>query len=222
MRGPDGKLRDCYPVVMSFMVDYPEACLICLIRTNHACPVCMARKQEFSHLDQKYTPRTVREMKKAIANATSCFSKGENQKAEKALQENGLRGQTVCKKNVIDEVHLQNSCSRTVFSFSFLQNALWELPYTNIYSTITPDMLHQVKKGVWEHLVNLTIEIIKRTYDSRTANQLILELDLRVGLVPRYSGLRNFSKGISSLSQITGAEYQQIMRVCLLFYNLIT
>ena len=91
----------------------------------------------------------------------------------------------------------------------------------NIYSIITPDMLHQIKKGVWEHLVNLTLEIIKQSYDSRTANQLILELDLCICLVPRYSGLRKFSKGISHLSQITAAEYQQLMRVCYNFWNLI-
>ena len=83
-------------------------------------------------------------------------------------------------------------------------------------------MLYQIKKGVWEHLVNLTIEIIKSTYDLRTANKLILELDLCISLVPRYSGLKIFFKGISNLSQITGAEYQQIMRVGLLFHNLIT
>jgi hypothetical protein len=77
-------------------------------------------------------------------------------------------------------------------------------------------MLHQVKKGVWEHLINLTIEIIKSTYDSRKANQLILELDLRICLVPRYYRLRKFPKGISNLSQITAAEYQQLMRVCVL------
>ena len=83
----------------------------------------------------------------------------------------------------------------------------------NIYSAITPDMLHQIKKGVWEHLVNLTLEIIKCSYDSRIANMVILKLDLRISLVPRYFGLKKFPKGISSLSQITAAEYQQIMRV---------
>jgi Tfp pilus assembly protein PilO len=76
-------------------------------------------------------------------------------------------------------------------------------------------MLHQVKKGVWEHLVKLTLEIIKKTSNPRTANQLILELDLRIRLVPRYPGLVKFSKGISHLSQITAAEYQQLMRVCI-------
>ena len=103
---------------------------------------------------------------------------------------------------------------KTSFSILFIQNALWELPLTNIYSTITPDMLHLGKKGVWEHLINLTLGIIKQISNSRTANQLILELNLHISLVPRYPGLKKFSKGISNLSQITAAEYQQLMRVC--------
>jgi hypothetical protein len=90
MRGPDGKLRNCYPIVMSFMVDYPEACLLCLVRTNYACPVCMTSKENFSCLDKIYTPRTVPEMRKVVARALSCFSKGETQEANKCLQENGL------------------------------------------------------------------------------------------------------------------------------------
>ena len=84
---------------------------------------------------------------------------------------------------------------------------------TNVYLTITPDMLHQVRKGVWEHLVRLTLEMIKSLYDARTANSLILELDIRIKLVPRYQGLRQFPKGISSLPQVTAAEYQELMRV---------
>ena len=76
----------------------------------------------------------------------------------------------------------------------------------NIYSIITPDMLHQVKKGVWEHLINLSLEIIKQINDPRIANKLILKLDLHIRFVPRYSGLKKFSKGISNLSQITAAS----------------
>jgi Tfp pilus assembly protein PilO len=82
-------------------------------------------------------------------------------------------------------------------------------------------MLHQVKKGVWEHLINLTLEIIKQMPNSRTANQVIFELDLCIRLVPRYPGLKKFSKGISHLSQITAAEYQQLMRVCFNFWSII-
>ena len=98
MRGPDGRLRDCYPVVMSFMVDYPEACLICLVYTNYACLVCMAPKEEFSSLNKKFPLRTVLEMQKKVTSASVSISKGDKRKAEKCLQKDGLRGQIVCIK----------------------------------------------------------------------------------------------------------------------------
>ena len=142
MRGPDSRLRDCYPVVMSFMVDYPEACLICLIRTNYACPIYMISKKEFSCLNKKYPWRTVLEMQEKIANAAS-ISKSK-QEADICLQRDEIWGQTVCIRNI--SLWYWN-IFKTSFSILFIQNALWELPLTNIYSTITPDMLHQVKKG---------------------------------------------------------------------------
>jgi Plavaka transposase len=95
MRGPDGRLRDCYPVIMSFMVDYPEVYLICLVRTNYACPICMVPKKEFSRLDKKYPQRTVLEMQAKIANTFS-ISKGDRQKADIYLRRDGVWGQTVC------------------------------------------------------------------------------------------------------------------------------
>ena len=111
MRGSDGRLRDCYPVVMSFIVDYPEACLICLVRTNYACPVCIAPKKRFSRLDKQYPPRTVPKMQKKIAKAF-ISSKGNNRKAEKYLQKYGIWGQTVCNfimkyacKKIVRESH---------------------------------------------------------------------------------------------------------------------
>jgi hypothetical protein len=90
-----------------------------------------------------------------------------------------------------------------------LQNRLWELPLSNIYSTITPDMLHQVKKGVWEHLVRLVLKIAKQDDSSRA----VQELDLRIRLVPRYLGLKSFSRGISNTVHMTASEYLQTMRV---------
>src|ERR1700677_4175064 len=32
LKGPDGKLRNCYPVLFSVTMDYPEACLFTLVR----------------------------------------------------------------------------------------------------------------------------------------------------------------------------------------------
>ena len=100
LRGPDNRLCNCYPVVMSFMVDYPESCLIYLVRTNHACPVYMIPKQEFSCLDKKYPLRTVSEMQRVVAKALTLFSEGKNQKAEEDLKKYGLRGLRVCIDNI--------------------------------------------------------------------------------------------------------------------------
>ena len=112
MRRPDSKLRNCYPVVMSFMVDYPEACTLCLVRTNHACPVCMVPSQQFSNLGKKYSSRTVPEMKKAVASALIRCSKGDKQKAEKGLKKRGLRGLTVCM--IVVREKFFNSCNMLI------------------------------------------------------------------------------------------------------------
>jgi len=96
MRGPDGNLRDCYPIVMSFMVDYPEASLICLTRTNQSCPRCMISPGHFGRLDEISRPRTVHEMQRIVARAQDLESKGKHKVAEDVLQEHGLWGLTVC------------------------------------------------------------------------------------------------------------------------------
>src|SRR3954470_22352699 len=87
-----------------------------------------------------------------------------------------------------------------LISVLFIQNELWKLPLTNIYSTITPDMLHQVKKGVWEHLINLTLEIIKKTYNSRVANKLMLELDLHMSCSKIFWTQKILKRNITSIS----------------------
>ena len=89
-------LRNCYPIVMSFMVDYPEACLLCLLHANYACPVCMASKEHFSSLDKRFPARTVSKMKKIVSAVSSHILQGEKEIANKILRDSGIRGQTVC------------------------------------------------------------------------------------------------------------------------------
>lgn len=76
-----------------------------------------------------------------------------------------------------------------------------------------PDLLHQIKKGVWSHLLNWFQSLLQETYDVRRANEYIDEMDKRFTFVPRFKGLKSFPKGIHSMGQITAGEYAQIMKV---------
>ena len=81
----------------------------------------------------------------------------------------------------------------------------WEdLPFTNIFLTITPDLVHQLYQGVVKHL----IAWLKEAYGTT-------EIDARCRRLPPNHSLRHFSTGISKLSRVTGKEHQDICRILL-------
>ncbi|KAJ6561026.1 hypothetical protein B0H10DRAFT_2240103 [Mycena sp. CBHHK59/15] len=81
----------------------------------------------------------------------------------------------------------------------------WEkLPYTNIFTSITSDILHQLYQGIVKHLISW----IKETF--REA-----EIDARCRRLPPNHCIRVFLKGISNLNRVTGKEHDQIARFLL-------
>lgn len=86
-----------------------------------------------------------------------------------------------------------------------LYHPFWEnLPYTNIFLAITPDILHQLYQGVIKHLVAWLTEAFGAA-----------EIDARCRRLPPNHNLRHFAKGISTMSRVTGKEHQDISRILL-------
>lgn len=86
-----------------------------------------------------------------------------------------------------------------------LQHPFWEdLPYVDIFQSITPDILHQLYQGVFKHLLSWLTDVCGAA-----------EIDARVRRLPSNHGIRIFHKGITSLSRVSGTEHKQMSRFLL-------
>ncbi|KAJ3859869.1 hypothetical protein EV359DRAFT_75454 [Lentinula novae-zelandiae] len=89
-----------------------------------------------------------------------------------------------------------------------VQHPFWEdLPYTDIFCSITPNLLHQLYQGVMKHLIKWITAIVGAG-----------EVDARVRQLPAKHGMRHFHKGITTLSRVSGTGHKQM---CMFLLSLV-
>ena len=128
-------------------------------------------------------------------------SRGEHMDAERRTVE-----ETLC---VLQE-HKHTNAATTIrdeFKTLGLRNVhppFWaSLPHCDIFGAFTPNLLHQLHKGVFkDHLVKWCMSIIGDD-----------EIDLHFKTMTSHQGLCHFKNGISSVSQWTGKEHKEMEKV---------
>ncbi|KAI0070398.1 hypothetical protein K474DRAFT_1713361 [Panus rudis PR-1116 ss-1] len=175
----DGKYRKVYPILATYVADHPEQCLVINCKENH-CPrgtVSPDKRGEPSNCVMRNLEETIR-----LLNTHETASKSEYMKPE--WQEDLQR---------FDKLGL-----RPVYEPFWL-----DMPHCNIYDCITPDILHQLHKGVFkDHLMAWVSTLAGKE-----------EVDRRFKAMAQMPGLRHFKNGISEVSQWTEAEHKNMQKV---------
>src|SRR4051812_33916230 len=96
--------------------------------------------------------------------------------------------------------------SHLIISNCDMQNLPWDIPRCNIYSKISTDLLHQIRKGVFCHVLNWYTKIIG-------SNKDLDEFGKRFTVIPSFPGIKKFHNGILGLGQITAREWADIFKV---------
>ncbi|CAG8755133.1 13987_t:CDS:2, partial [Cetraspora pellucida] len=83
-------------------------------------------------------------------------------------------------------------------------------PYVTQSSESTvPERMHHLDLGLFSHMVKYTQDLLKA--HSRTI--LVNKMDQRLGLIPRYPGLKIFNTGLADLALFTASKYKHMMKV---------
>ncbi|KAJ8489753.1 hypothetical protein ONZ45_g13441 [Pleurotus djamor] len=90
-----------------------------------------------------------------------------------------------------------------------------DLPRADIHELISPDLLHQLIKGVFkDHLVTWVGDYLRKTHGKTHGLRIIQDIDRRISAVPVYPGLRRFPDG-RDFNQWTGNDSRALMKVYL-------
>jgi hypothetical protein len=95
----------------------------------------------------------------------------------------------------------REACVKPVF------HPFWEnLPFSDIFLSITPDILHQILQGVAKHII---------TWLASPTVFGPAQIDARCRLMPPNHNITLFAKGFTWFSRVTGQEHKNMCRILL-------
>ncbi|TFY58888.1 hypothetical protein EVJ58_g6136 [Rhodofomes roseus] len=173
----DRQDRSVWPIVAAYVADYPEQCLVACCMENR-CPMCQVPPDRRGDHDTH-----------------PARHKGESLSLIRE-QDNPTNGVF----DAASESRFKDLGLRPVYP------PFWaDLPHSNVFEWFTPDLLHQLHKGVFkDHVVKWCTSIVGED-----------ELDARFRAMSNITGLRHFAHGISTVSQWTGHEHKEMEKVFL-------
>ncbi|CAE7180458.1 unnamed protein product, partial [Rhizoctonia solani] len=165
----DGGVRRIYPVLASYVADFPEQCKVACTKQTH-CPLCT------SHPKTRGDPRV------------------------SAVRD---------RDDTLQTIRAARDGPSARFNWLGLTKSgepFWaDHEYVDLGCFLTPDLLHQMHKGVMkDHLIKWVTTILGKPV-----------LDERYMSMPECHGMRHFKHGISSVSQWTGRELKEMTKILL-------
>ncbi|KIO15986.1 hypothetical protein M407DRAFT_86553 [Tulasnella calospora MUT 4182] len=175
MRCADGRKRLVFPLLAAYCADHPEQCVVACCPENR-CPKGTVERDERGELKTCWG-RDQELTLKSLQELTMARTQAERREALDQLKADGIRA---------------------------VVEPFWkDLPHCDIFSSLMPDLLHQLHKGVFHaHLVAWC--------DSLMAPG---ELDRRFMSMASHPDLRHFSKGITTIKQWTGKEQRAMEKL---------
>jgi hypothetical protein len=183
MARASGVVHRCHPLFAIYACDYPEQLLV---TGSKNCP-----KGYLPSAETGDPPCTADDSTQPPFTLPNCSIHKPND-VRSALK---LYGE--------DDQGFLNECNR--LGIKAIANPFWkQLPYANVFLSITPDILHQLYQGMTKHL----IEWLQAAY-------MPYEIDARCQRMPLNHCIRLFARGLSPLSRISGKEHRQICAILL-------
>lgn len=193
----DGVVRRGHPILAIYVGDYPEQVLVTCVKTG-TCPSCPVAHEVMG---------TVEEIPGLEDMEEDCDDDDEGDGGGGKDIDAGFRDLAAILEalDALDEgpTIFKRACEDV--GIKPIQGPFWQnLPYTNIYRSMTPDILHQLYQGVLKHLIAWLRTICGDA-----------EIDARCRRLPPNHNIHLFMNGISGLSRVSGAEHDQICRFLL-------